>query len=69
MRFFLGIIVGIFLTIGIAYVSDASTTGTSNAAAQASIEGQPMVNWGVVDRNWQSLSLGVRNTWKKLASS
>ena len=69
MRFFLEIIVGMFLTVGLAYVSDASTTGTTAATTQASVEGQPMVNWDVVGRNWQSLSSGVRNTWKKLASS
>jgi hypothetical protein len=27
-----------------------------------------MVNWDVVSKNWQSLSLGVRNTWNKLAA-
>ena len=68
MRFFLGIIVGVILTIGVAYLSDASTSGSSNAAAQTAVEQRPMVNWDVVSRNWQSLSLGVRNTWNKLAA-
>ena len=69
MRFLLGIMVGVILTIGVAYLSDASTSGPSNAAAQTSVEQQrPMVNWDVVSRNWQSLSLGVRNTWNKLAA-
>jgi hypothetical protein len=68
MRFLLGIIVGVFLTIGVAFVSDASTTRTSASATQSSAEQQPMVNWDVVSRNWQSLSLGVRHTWDRLAS-
>jgi hypothetical protein len=68
MRFFLGIIVGVILTIGVAYLSDASISGPSNAATQTSVEQRPMVNWDVVGRNWQSLTLGVRNTWNKLAA-
>jgi hypothetical protein len=68
MRFFLGIIVGVILTIGVAYFSDASIPGPSNAATQTSVEQRPMVNWDVVSRNWQSLTLGVRNTWNKLAA-
>ena len=69
MRFLLGIIVGVVLTIGAAYVSDASTTRTSASATRSSsAEQRPMVNWDVVSRNWQSLSLGVRQTWDRLAS-
>ncbi len=68
MRYLLGIIVGVILTIGVAYLYDASTSGPSNAAAQTSVEQRPMVNWDVVGRNWQSLSLGVRNTWDRLAA-
>jgi hypothetical protein len=68
MRLLLGIILGVILTIGVAYLSDASTSGATNAATQASVEQRPMVNWDVVSKNWQSLSLGVRNTWNKLAA-
>jgi hypothetical protein len=68
MRIFLGIIVGAILTIGVAYLSDASTSGAPTPAAQTSVEQRPMVNWDVVSRRWESLSLGVRNTWNKLAA-
>ena len=68
MRGLLGIIVGVFLTIGFAYVYDASTTHPSEPAAQASLEQRPMVNWDVVGRNWHGWSAGVRNTWNKLAA-
>jgi hypothetical protein len=64
-RLFLGIIFGVILTIGGTYLYDASVSET---ATQTSIEQRPMVNWDVVDRNWQNLSLGVRNTWNKLAA-
>jgi len=66
MRFVLGIIVGAILTIGLAYLSDASISGPSNATTQT--EQRPMVNWDVVDKNWQNLTSEVRNTWHKLAA-
>lgn len=68
MRLLLGIILGVFLTIGFAYVYDASTTGPSEPTAQASLERRPMVNWDVVSGNWHGWSSSVRNTWNKLAS-
>jgi hypothetical protein len=68
MRYLLGIIVGVILTVGVVYLYDASTSGPSNAAAETSVEQRPMVNWDVVGRNWQSLTLGVRNTWNRLAA-
>jgi hypothetical protein len=68
MRVLLGIIFGVFLTIGFAYVYDASTTQPSNPTAQTSVEQRPMVNWDVVSGNWQGLSSSVRNTWNKLAA-
>jgi len=67
MRVFLGICLGIFLTIGFAFVYDASTTRPSDPTAQTNVEQKPMVNWDVVTRNWQGWSSGVRNTWDKLA--
>jgi hypothetical protein len=68
MRVLFGIILGVFLTIGFAYVYDASTTHTSAPTAQTSSEQRPMVNWDVVSGNWHGWSLSVRNTWNKLAS-
>jgi hypothetical protein len=68
MRFLLGIIVGVFLTIGAAYLSDTSMTRSSASATHSSTEQRAMVNWDVVSRNWQNLSLGVRQTWNRLAS-
>jgi hypothetical protein len=79
MRFFLGMIVGALLTIGVAYVSDASISGATVAttttttttgaggSTQVSVE-RPMVNWDVVSTNWHNFTMGVRNTWHKLAS-
>jgi len=66
MRFVLGIVVGIVLTIGLAYLSDASISPSTNASGQTTREQRPMVNWDVVNRDWQNLTSGVRNTWHQL---
>ncbi len=68
MRLPLGVILGFVLTVGFAYVYDASTTHPSETTAQTSIERRPMVNWDVVSVNWQGWSLHVRNTWNRLAA-
>ena len=67
MRVFLGMILGVFLTIGSAYVYDTSTTRSSDPTAQT-VQQKPMVNWDVVTRTWQGWSSSVHNTWNKLAS-
>ena len=66
MRLLLGIIVGVILTIGVAYLSDASTSGSFNAAAQTGAEQRPMVNWDVVGKNVNSLTGMARDGWKKI---
>jgi hypothetical protein len=68
MRILLGIILGAFLTVGFAYMYDSSTTHPSETAARASVEQRPMVNWDVVNGNWQGWTLNVRNTWHKFAA-
>jgi hypothetical protein len=68
MRVLFGMILGVFLTIGFAYVYDASATRPSDSTAQASPEQRPMVNWDVVSGNWNGWSSSVRNTWHKLAA-
>jgi hypothetical protein len=67
MRFFLGLVVGVLMTIGVAYLSDAAVSGPSSTTTE--VDQRPMVNWDVVDKNWQNFTHGVRNTWNKLASA
>ena len=70
MRLLLGIILGVFLTIGFAYVYDASTTSPfSEATAKISLDQRPMVNWDVVSEKWHGWSTSAHNTWNKLAVS
>jgi hypothetical protein len=65
MRFLLGILVGIGLTIGGAYLYDSSRGSTDTATATSA---RPMVNWDVVDNVWNRASLRVRKEWDKLAA-
>lgn len=59
MRFMTGLIIGILLTIGTAYVVDAmhGTPGPEERDAQR------MVNWVVVGDNLHGLSMDVQSAW------
>lgn len=68
MRFFLGVILGAVLTVGVAYVYDSRATGrvetTGSVAAQS---GRQMVNWDVVETNWRALQQRAKDTWSNLS--
>jgi hypothetical protein len=65
MRVLFGIIIGIFLTIGVAYIHDS----TLNPPGSTSVTTErPMVNWDVVTVNWQDLKARVSMGWRKLQS-
>ena len=66
MRLLFGIVLGVFLTIGSAYVYDASTAPLAVSSTQT--EGRPMVNWDVVRSKWHGWSSDLRSTWHRLAS-
>jgi hypothetical protein len=66
MRVFLGMILGAILTIFGAYLIDSYNAGPDATAAQTE---RRMVNWNVVDRNWQSFKSRVQSEWTRLSSS
>ena len=61
MRFTAGLVVGVLLTVGAAYISDAARTPTGRDG-----EIRRMVNWDVVNANMQDLSSNVRDAWTRL---
>lgn len=65
MRVFLGIIIGVMLTIGCAYVSDSLATGSLLMGPTTAHGGEhkSVVNWDVVDNDWRVLATRVRETW------
>jgi hypothetical protein len=62
MRVFFGIIVGIFLTIGAAYIYDTlrDTSGAEGAAAR------PLVNWDVASEDYKTFSAAIQDRWARL---
>jgi len=57
MRLILGIIIGVSLTVGGAYIADA-VVGTA---------AKPMVNWDVVVKNIDAVTALARAGWKRIA--
>ena len=63
MRLLLGLILGVVLTVGAAYVYD-----THNAVAAESgtaVLQRPLVNWDVVSSKWQALTERARAEWSR----
>ena len=66
MRVLLGIILGVILTVGGAYLYDSHNT-LSAENAPASAQRRPMVNWDVVGTKWQHLTDRARAEWARHA--
>lgn len=64
MRVLLGIILGAVLTIGGAYLYD-SHNALNAANAPAGVH-RPMVNWDIVNNNWQHLTEKARSEWNRV---
>ena len=65
MRVRFGIILGACLTIGGASLDDShNALDAANSTASAQ---RPMVNWDIVNTNWQHLTEKARSEWTRLA--
>jgi hypothetical protein len=62
MRVFLGIILGFFLTIGLAYVADTGQHAVCPAA-----DGRPLVNWDEANLRLKEISTATQAAWHKLS--
>lgn len=65
MRLLFGMILGALLTVGGAYLYD-SRSPLDAANSQAGVQ-RPMVNWDIVNDNWQHLTEKARSEWSRLA--
>jgi hypothetical protein len=63
MRVLIGIILGVILTVGGAYLYDSHS---ATAANPSGIQ-KPMVNWDVVSTKWNHLTERARAEWNRLA--
>ena len=66
MRLVLGMVLGVCLTVGAAYLFDTATVGSPTSAQDVTTP-RPMVNWDVVGNNWHGFTDGVRHAWNRLA--
>ena len=69
MRVLFGIILGVALTVSVAFISDSWTTGpaTTTGSGSTAVEHRQMVNWDVVNDNMRVAQERVREAWTKLS--
>lgn len=65
MRILIGMILGAALTVGLAYYSDSMRT-SSVASGPAAMDNRPMVNWDVVQTNWDIFMQQAQHGWSEL---
>lgn len=65
MRFFMGMVFGVLLTIVTAYVVDSTRT-SAVASGSAAGTNRAMVNWDVVEENWAQFKARAKEGWADL---
>jgi hypothetical protein len=83
MRAFFGMILGVLLTISVAYIHDHVASGSSVASTQVRTtdgSGHPVttttdtttrklwVNWDIVDSDWRGFTTQARHAWNQLSA-
>jgi hypothetical protein len=63
MRFLFGLIVGVLIAIGAAYVHDATVASSMSGP---DITGARMVNWDAVSHSFNRLAEGTRENFDRL---
>jgi hypothetical protein len=63
MRFISGLILGVLITVGAAYIHDAMTAPTMSGSDAS---GYRMVNWDAVSRGFNRLATSARDEFDKL---
>ena len=67
MRVLFGMILGVMLTLGVAFMHDTWSTGPSTTGSSTTVASRNMVNWDVVDANWQRLRQRAQDGWDTLS--
>jgi hypothetical protein len=70
MRVLFGIILGVALTLSVAFISDTWATGpaTTNGSSSTVLEHRQMVNWDVVGHNFRIARERARDAWSRLSN-
>ena len=70
MRVLFGIILGVALTVGVAFISDTLASDppkTTGSGPAVTLDRRHMVNWDVVGDKMQNARERIRATWTKLS--
>jgi hypothetical protein len=69
MRVLFGIILGVALTVGAAFIADSWGTdrSTTNGSNSTAVEHRQMVNWDVVGDNMRVARERMRETWTRIS--
>ena len=62
MRLFFGIVLGIILTVGSAWIADSMSTGDPSSQSR-------MVNWTVVQTRFADLGTNIKGMWGRLTGA
>ena len=69
MRMLFGMILGVALTVGTAFILDTAASGpsTTTGSGSAAVEHRNMVNWDVVGDNVRVARERAREAWTKIS--
>ena len=69
MRVLFGIILGVALTVSVAFISDTWTSGpvTTTGSGSATAAHRQMVNWDVVGENVRIARDRMQETWSRIS--
>ena len=68
MRVLFGIVLGVALTVGAAFIADSrGTDGSTTGSSSIAVEHRKMVNWDVVAENMRIARERMQETWNKIS--
>jgi len=67
MRVLFGIILGVALTVAVAFIADSSATAPATTGSGSAVVHRNMVNWDVVGDNMRIARDRLHNAWSKLS--
>ncbi len=68
MRVLFGLILGVALTVGVAFISDTRATGpATTTGSESAVDQRQMVNWDVVGENMRIARERLHAAWTKLS--
>jgi hypothetical protein len=69
MRMLFGIVVGVMLTVGVAFIADTTATGpgATTGSGSATVDHRKMVNWDVVGDNVRVARERAHEAWMRLS--